>query len=76
MSLEAAIAAWRKLADDERALAEINKRYGDVSAYQVRAEMYERTAQALEIQQRTGVAVCSCCHKPVGEGMKHGGYFH
>lgn len=24
----------------------------------------EMTAQALEIELRTGVAVCSCCHKP------------
>ncbi|WP_394475051.1 hypothetical protein [Ralstonia mannitolilytica] len=76
MSLVAAIAAWRKLADDELRLAEINKRYGDVSAFMVRAEIYERAAQALEIQERTGVAVCTCCHKPLGEGMKHGAYFH
>jgi len=25
----------------------------------------QRTAQALEIQRDTGVAVCSCCHKRV-----------
>jgi hypothetical protein len=76
MSLVAAIAAWRKLADDELRLAEINKRYGDVSTHMVRAEIYERAAQALEIQEQTGVAVCTCCHKPLGEGMKHGAYFH
>lgn len=27
----------------------------------------ERTAQALEIERDTGVAVCSCCHKPLSE---------
>lgn len=25
----------------------------------------ERTAQALEIQHKTGVPVCSCCHKVI-----------
>lgn len=27
----------------------------------------ERTAQALEIERDTGVAVCSCCHKSLSE---------
>lgn len=29
-----------------------------------RANIYKRTAEALRIQDRTGIAVCSCCHKP------------
>lgn len=28
----------------------------------------ERTAQALEIQRDTGVAVCSCCRAPLASG--------
>jgi hypothetical protein len=76
MNLKEAAAIWRKLVQDELLMAEINTRYGDVSSYRLRAQIYERTAIALEIQEATGVAVCSCCHKPLGEGMKHGGYFH
>lgn len=29
------------------------------------ARVCERTAQALEIQHKTGVPVCSCCHKVI-----------
>lgn len=38
-----------------------------------RAKLYRRTAEALRIQSKTGVAVCACCLKPYGqrEGGKH-----
>jgi hypothetical protein len=26
--------------------------------------------EALRIELRTGIAVCSCCHKPYGEGNR------
>lgn len=76
MSAKAAVAAWRDLAEQELRMEKIEARYGDTSSYRKRAEIYERTAVALEIQMQTGVAVCSCCHKPLGQGMKHGAYFH
>jgi hypothetical protein len=67
---------WRDLAAQEIRMAEIDARYGDTTSHKKRAEIYTRCAEALEIKHETGVAVCSCCHKPLGEGMKHGGYFH
>lgn len=67
---------WRCLAAQEIRMSEINAKYGDTTSHIKRAEIYTRCAEALEIQNETGVAVCSCCHKPIGQGMKHGGYFH
>lgn len=67
---------WRDLAAQEIQMAEIDARYGDTTSHTKRAELYVRCAEALEIQDATGVAVCTCCHKPLGEGMKHGCYFH
>jgi hypothetical protein len=34
-----------------------------------RMATYLRTAESLRIQARTGVAVCVCCHKPLGRGI-------
>ena len=54
MTLQEAIDQWRKCANDP-----FNN-----SAMQ---RVCERTAQALEIERDTGVAVCSCCHKSLAE---------
>lgn len=35
-----------------------------VAGYQ--ADTYQRTAESLRIQIRTGSAVCTCCFKPFG----------
>lgn len=60
-----AAAEWEALAASERAGAIIAARYGDTTSHEVRARIAERTAEALRIQDRTGIAVCSCCHKPL-----------
>lgn len=46
--------SWDKTADNETIAA--------------RSKMYRRTAEALRIRQRTGIAVCACCHKPLNSG--------
>lgn len=51
--LQRAIDAWRRAAT-----------YETNPAMQ---RICERTAQALEIQRDTGIAVCSCCHKSLAE---------
>lgn len=67
---------WRGLAAQEIRKAEIDSIYGDTTSHKNRAEIYTRCAEALEIEHETGIKVCSCCHKPLGRGMKHGAYFH
>ncbi len=65
--LSAAIAEWDALAVAERAGAEMAERWGDTSSYETRARIAEQTAEALRIEERTGLAVCTCCLKPAGE---------
>lgn len=72
--LSDAIAAWAALADEAERGAALGLLHPNVA--RVQADTYRRTVRALEIQAETGIAVCSCCHKPFGEGMMHGGYFH
>lgn len=69
--LQPAIDHWRNLAAQERqAAADYGYRYGSTDTYEARAQAYERAARSLEIQRDTGVAVCSCCFKPLGEGCR------
>ncbi len=71
MSLQKAAEHWRNLAAQEReAATTYGWRYGSTNTYESRARIYERAAKALEIQIETGVAVCSCCFKPFGEGNR------
>lgn len=67
--LEEAAKYW-----DELAVRELDRlnwdKCADKGGCEFRADSYHRTAEALRIQIRTGVAVCSCCHKPLGEGMR------
>jgi cytochrome c553 len=57
--LNEAIAAWREQATLFAARGN-----------SAMARSCERTAQALEIERDTGVAVCSCCHKPFSAGVR------
>lgn len=71
--LDAGIAHWEALAEAQVRLEAIDTqagvwRGGPSNPYQNRAEDYRRAAQALRIQKETGVAVCSCCFKPFGQG--------
>lgn len=64
MELEAAVTAWESLAENERRA----RRMGVASVPDssiARENTYERTAESLRIQIRTGVAVCVCCFKPL-----------
>jgi hypothetical protein len=54
MNLQDAIDQWRDCANSELYSPKMR-------------EVCERTAVALEIERDTGVAVCSCCHKPLGD---------
>lgn len=56
-TLQIAIEAWRKAASYE--------------TNEYMQKVCERTAQALEIERDTGVAVCSCCHKPFDGKCAH-----
>ena len=60
--LTEAAARWRALAADEIKAVESGIQQCRTVA-EARADLYERTAQALEIQRDTGIAVCVCCHK-------------
>lgn len=57
--------AWRDLAARKIRKAEMDARYGDTTSHKNRARTYIRCAEALEIEHETGVAVCTCCHKPL-----------
>lgn len=71
LEVEGAIVAWQKLADDEQRAIDLGiHKDGCVDTARHRIDCYERTVEALRIELRTGVAVCSCCHKPYGEGMR------
>lgn len=67
--LEAAAIQWDKLADDELASLEWD-RHAIRSVVDARVNTYRRTAEAMRLQIATGVAVCSCCHKPFGSGIR------
>lgn len=55
---------WRNLAKEELAdiAMGIHDKTNTADIAKRRAEIYERTAQALEIERATGVAVCVCHH--------------
>jgi hypothetical protein len=61
---------WSNLAKMEDDMADSldlrGKPYGSTDTYRVRASIYRKTAQSIQIEIDTGVAVCSCCHKPYG----------
>ena len=56
--LRKAAAHWDDLADAEERIG------GPTGGY--RANTYRDCAKSLRIQIETGVAVCSCCFKPLG----------
>lgn len=63
--IDSAIKSWKSSVLSEIAGARISSRYGNVDSFLVRARIYARTAQALEIQKILGIPVCSCHHKPI-----------
>ena len=66
--LDTAIAAWLQLAIDEEHAIELGITNGDYSVFRNRAELYRRTAKALEYERDTGIAICVCCFKPLKGG--------
>lgn len=63
--LNDAIIGWRELAASERRSVDLGiATYGCIQTALHRADIYERTAKALEIQRDTGVAVCPSCMNP------------
>lgn len=67
-SLEGHASEWEALAVEQERHAELGLVLPKIAAD--RAEVYRRTAEALRIEERTGVAVCVCCHKPLGRGIR------
>jgi hypothetical protein len=61
--IEQAILQWAALADEAERGASIGLIHPIVAKAQ--ADCYRRTVKALEIERDTGIAVCSCCHKPI-----------
>ena len=69
--IEDALIAWQTLADDERRAIELGiHKHGCIDVARNRIDCYERTVEALRIELQTGIAVCSCCHKPYGGGNR------
>lgn len=74
MNLEQARDHWLALAAGEDRMVRFLRRQR--TALWLHEELPEsrrdhrRTAQALQIQIDTGVAVCVCCHKPLGKGTR------
>ncbi|MHC4296485.1 MAG: hypothetical protein ACYS7Y_04230 [Planctomycetota bacterium] len=68
--IQTAIDHWRGLASSELKAIElgIHDKTNTADIARRRAKTYERTAKSLEIERDTGVAVCSCCHKPYTSG--------
>lgn len=66
--LETAIAAWLQLAEDEDRAIELGITYGSDDVFRYRANLYRRTAKALQYQLDTGIAICVCCFKPLKGG--------
>jgi hypothetical protein len=65
--LAESIAHWAALAEEqERSIAEGWTLVP--AAARARAETYRRTAKALQHEADTGVALCVCCLKPIGDG--------
>lgn len=64
-TLEKAIQQWSALAEQVERDAALSLIHADVAKAQ--ADCYRRTVRALEIERDTGIAVCSCCHKPFGD---------
>lgn len=70
-TIRSAITQWQALADEERQKIKLGLCCGSSTSAYARIRVYERTVKALEIELETGVAVCSCCHKPFGRGALH-----
>jgi hypothetical protein len=59
---------WEGLAaKEDRAVAEGYAICPEASKY--RAETYRRVVESFRLEERTGEPHCSCCLRPVSEGM-------
>jgi hypothetical protein len=64
--LTESIAHWTALAEaQDRSIAEGFAACPQAAKH--KADLYRRTAQALQYEQDTGVPVCVCCLKPRGQ---------
>ncbi len=43
----------------------------DTHAGRNMAALSLRAAESLRIERDTGIAVCTCCYKPIGPGIRH-----
>ena len=70
-TIDNSIQAWSEEAERSDKMAELETTRGSSpNAYINQADVARRTVKALKIQKETGVAVCSCCFRPYGEGNK------
>ncbi len=73
MSLQESADHWRTLAQEQRDWGRYESSRGQYcGVYEERAKLYERTAQSLEIQAKTGIAHCVCCLKPLTGKLSSG----
>lgn len=73
MSLKVHIEEWRAYAAERRKWVEYETAHGRYAGPSLSmADLAERTAQALEAQEKTGEAHCSCCLKPMSAVMRNG----
>lgn len=68
--LQEAAKRWRELAREASECARLaiecplRSKWDHPASHQARARTYERTAQSLELEQKTGVWHCACCLAP------------
>lgn len=67
--IDEAIAGWQNFVNSEKRGLKLGVRLVPSVAHNL-INVAQRTIEALRIEKRTGVAVCSCCHKPYGEGIR------
>lgn len=67
--IDEGIAGWQKFVNSEKRGLKLGVRLVPSVAHNL-IDAAHRTIEALRIEKRTGVAVCSCCHKPYGEGIR------
>ncbi|OZI59919.1 hypothetical protein [Bordetella genomosp. 11] len=61
-----AVVQWNNLADEAERGATLGLIHPNTA--EVQARVYRATARAIQHEIDTGIAVCSCCFKPFGQG--------
>lgn len=67
--LRDAIKAWKDLADSEARSRRLGICLSEDTS-RINERLYRRTAQALELEDKTGIAHCSCCLLPMEQCKK------